>query len=49
MLYTILAVLLALWIIGLIAGQTFGGLIHLLLLCAAIVVVVRLVQGRQVA
>lgn len=48
MLWTILVILLVLWLFGLIAGQTFGGLIHLLLLIAVIVLVVRLLQGRSV-
>lgn len=48
MLTTILVILLILWLAGLIGGQTFGGLIHLLLLIAVIVLVVRLLQGRRV-
>jgi len=48
MLYTILVVLLVLWLLGMVTSYTMGGLIHLLLVIAAIVLVVRLVQGRRV-
>ncbi len=49
MLYTIVVVLLVLWALGLITSYTLGGFIHLLLVAAIIVVVVRLLQGRRVA
>jgi len=48
MLWTILAILLALWLIGLVTSHTLGGLIHILLVVAVIVVIVRLVSGRRV-
>jgi hypothetical protein len=48
MLYTILVVLLVLWLLGMVTSYTMGGLIHLLLVIAAIILVVRLVQGRKV-
>lgn len=48
MLWTIAIVLAALWFVGLVSSYTLGGFIHLLLVVAAIVVVVRLVQGRRV-
>ena len=48
MLYTILVVLLVLWLLGMVTSYTMGGLIHVLLVIAAIVLVVRLVQGRRV-
>lgn len=48
MLWTILVILLVLWLLGLIGGYTFGGLIHILLVLAVIVLVIRLVQGRRV-
>lgn len=48
MFWTILLVLVALWALGLLSGTTSGGLIHLLLVAAAIVLVVRLVSGRSV-
>jgi hypothetical protein len=48
MLYTIALVLLVLWLLGLVSSYTMGGFIHLLLLVALIIVVVRLLQGRKV-
>lgn len=48
MLWTIFAILLVLWLLGLVTNYTLGGLIHLLLVVALIVVVVRLLQGRRV-
>ncbi len=48
MLYTILVVLLVLWLLGMVTSYTMGGLIHVLLVIAAIVLVIRLVQGRRV-
>jgi hypothetical protein len=48
MLWTIFAILLILWLLGLVANYTLGGLIHLLLVVALIIVVVRLLQGRRV-
>jgi len=48
MLWTIAAVLVALWILGMITSFTLGGFIHALLVIAVIIVVVRLVTGRRV-
>jgi len=48
MLYTIAAILLVLWLIGLVASYTLGGFIHVLLVIAIILVIVRLVQGKKV-
>ena len=48
MIWTILIVLLALWLLGFI-GNVGGALIHLLLLAAAVVLVVKLVSGRRAA
>jgi uncharacterized protein (DUF58 family) len=45
MLWTIAVVLLILWAIGLVSSYTMGGLIHLLLIIALIVVVVSIFQG----
>jgi len=47
MLWTIVLVLFLLWALGLVGGYAFGGLIHLLLVVALIVVIVRLIQGRR--
>ena len=48
MLTTIVVVLLLLWVLGLVGSYTFGGLIHLLLVLALILIVLRFVQGRRV-
>lgn len=45
MLETLIVLLLVLWLIGLIAGQTFGGILHVLLLVAVVVFVIRLLRG----
>ena len=48
MLWTIVVILLVLWALGLVTSYTMGGLIHLLLVVAVIVVLVRVIQGRKV-
>ena len=48
MLWTLIMVLLVLWAVGLATSYTMGGLLHLLLVVAAVMVVVQLVQGRRV-
>jgi hypothetical protein len=48
MLWTIVAILLILWLLGFFAFHIAGGLIHILLVIAVIVVIVRLIQGRRV-
>jgi hypothetical protein len=48
MLWTIALVLLLLWALGLVSSVTMGGFIHLLLVAAVIVVLVRIIQGRRV-
>ncbi len=48
MLWTIFAILLILWLLGLVSGHAMGGAIHVLLVIAIIVLVVRLIQGRRV-
>jgi hypothetical protein len=47
MLWTIGVILLILWLLGLVSGYTMGGVIHVLLVIAIIVIVVRLIQGRR--
>ena len=47
MLYTIVAILIALWLLGLATSTTMGGLIHLLLVIALIVFVVNQLRGRR--
>jgi hypothetical protein len=46
MLWTIFAILLVLWLVGMATAYTMGGLIHLLLVIAVVVLLVRLIQGR---
>jgi len=48
MLWTICAVLIVLWLLGVVTAYTMGGLIHILLVIAIIVVLVRVIQGRKV-
>lgn len=48
MLWTICMVLIVLWLLGIVTSYTMGGLIHILLVIAIIVVLVRLIQGRRV-
>jgi len=48
MLWTIVLVLLILWLLGVVALPTVGGLIHLLLVLALIVLLVQLISGRRV-
>lgn len=47
MLYTIAVVLLILWLLGLVTSYTVGGFIHVLLVIAIIVVLVRVISGRS--
>jgi Family of unknown function (DUF5670) len=47
MLFTIAVVLSILWAVGLITSYTMGGFIHVLLVLALVVVVIRLIQGRS--
>ncbi|MBI5645060.1 lmo0937 family membrane protein [Candidatus Kaiserbacteria bacterium] len=47
MLYTIAALLLILWLLGLVTSYTLGGFIHLLLVIAIIVVLVRIIRGEN--
>jgi len=48
MLWTIAVVLLVLWALGLVTSYTMGGFIHVLLVVAVVVVLVRIIQGRPV-
>ena len=47
MLYTIAVILVVLWVVGLLASYTMGGFVHLLLVLAIIVVLLRVIQGRK--
>ena len=46
MLYTIAVVLLVLWALGLVSSYTMGGFIHLLLVIAIVMIILRVIQGR---
>jgi hypothetical protein len=48
MLYTIAMVLLILWLLGLVSGATLGGFIHVLLVIAIVMILIRLISGRKV-
>jgi hypothetical protein len=48
MLWTIVFILFALWAVGLVTSTTMGGLIHILLVAAVVVVLLRVIQGRRV-
>lgn len=47
MLETIAVLLLILWLLGMVSAYTIGGLIHILLVIAIVVVLVRIIQGRR--
>jgi len=46
MLYTIAIILVVLWLLGLVSSYTIGGFIHVLLVVAIIIILVRLISGR---
>jgi len=48
MLYTIAIILIVLWLLGLVTSTTMGGFIHVLLVIAVIVILVRLILGRRI-
>lgn len=48
MLFTIAIILLVLWAVGLVSGTTMGGLVHLLIILAVIMVLFQLLSGRRV-
>jgi hypothetical protein len=48
MLYTLALILLVLWVLGLVSSYTMGGFVHILLVAAVILVLVRVIQGRRV-
>lgn len=47
MLYTIAVVLLIMWLLGLVTSYTLGGFIHILLVIALVVVLIRIIGGRN--
>ena len=47
MLQTIAIILLVLWVLGLVSSHTVGGFIHILLVLAVVVILIRIIQGRR--
>lgn len=47
MLWTIFVILLVLWLLGMVSSYTLGGFIHILLVLAIVVVLIRVIQGRR--
>jgi hypothetical protein len=47
MLETVAVVLIVLWLLGLVSSYTMGGLIHVLLVIAVVVILIRVIQGRH--
>ena len=48
MLYTIAVILLILWLLGLVTSYTMGGFVHILLVVAVIMILIRLISGRGI-
>jgi hypothetical protein len=48
MLWTILVILFVLWLLGMVSSYTMGGLIHILLVVAVVILIIQLVSGRRV-
>lgn len=48
MLETIALILIVLWLLGLVSSYTMGGFIHILLVIAVVVIVLRIIQGRRI-
>ncbi len=48
MLETIAVLLIVLWLLGMVSSYTLGGFIHILLVIALVVIVIRVIQGRRV-
>ena len=48
MLWTIAVIMLVLWLLGLVTSYTMGGFIHILLVIAIVVVLVRVIRGRKI-
>lgn len=47
MLWTIFVILLVLWLLGMVSSYTMGGFIHVLLVVAVVILIIRLIQGRK--
>jgi hypothetical protein len=49
MLWTLALILVVLWVLGLVSSYTLGGFIHILLVLAIVVILIRVIQGRSIA
>ncbi len=49
MLWTIFVILLIMWLLGMVSSYTLGGFIHILLLIALVILLIRVISGRRVA
>ncbi len=49
MLQTLAAILVVLWLLGIVSAYTMGGFVHILLVVAVVLILVRLIQGRRLA
>ena len=49
MLWTLVTILLVLWVLGLVTAYTMGGLIHIFLVVAIVVLAIQVIQGRRIA
>lgn len=49
MLETIAIILLVLWLLGMVTGQTFGGMLHAIIVVALVIFLIRIISGRRVA
>jgi hypothetical protein len=47
MIWTIFVILVILWLLGVVSGYTLGGFIHILIVIAIVVVLIRIIQGRK--
>lgn len=47
MLWTIFVILLVLWLLGMVSSYTLGGFLHILLVLAIVVILIRVIQGRR--
>ena len=48
LLWTIAVILLILWLLGMVSSYTLGGFVHILLVLAIVVVLIRVIQGRRI-
>jgi hypothetical protein len=48
MLWTLFLILIVLWLLGLVSSYTLGGFIHILLVVAIVVLLIRIIQGRRI-